>query len=344
MTGNATLHRRALLASAGAAILAGCGEPPPLTASRTPRLDMATLNREMAAAAARARPGVLGAGLMNLESGEHFSLAGERRFPQAGAAALPIAAAVLADVDAGRLRLDETFVLLEEQLSPPLSPVAAAWPARRDYTAGELLIAALTQADNTAADVLMKRIGGPGAVSAWLQGHGLDDVRVDRYGRERVTEMHGLASFRPAWRTEGAFAAALEMVPQPQRMAAMRAYLADPRDTATPRAMLEFLQLLDRGELLSRRSTHLLLQAMGRAGASSRLRTGLPDGTFPGLVAAAARSDLGLTPAVAEAGIFTLKDNRSYALVVLLAGTTLAPDDTARVFADAARLAVGAVG
>ena len=34
---------------------------------------------------------------------------------------------------------------------------------------GELLELMMVDSDNTAADVLMKRIGGPGAVTAWLR-------------------------------------------------------------------------------------------------------------------------------------------------------------------------------
>jgi len=82
---------------------------------------------------------------------------------------LPLGAAALSEVDAGRLNLAETVDLEGEDLSPPLSPIADAWPGRTIYTLGELFDAALRDSDNTAADVLMRRIGGPGAVSAWLQ-------------------------------------------------------------------------------------------------------------------------------------------------------------------------------
>ncbi|WP_309089987.1 serine hydrolase, partial [Phenylobacterium sp.] len=199
---NASLCRRSVLAAGAAVWLVGCGPGEPLTASDTPRLDMDGLNEAMAEIAARARPGALGVGLTNLESGEVFTFAGERRFPMQSVFKMLLGAAVLAEVDARRLTLDEEFVLTEEMLSPPFSPISAAWPGRRDYTTRDFLAAAVSMSDNTAADVLMKRIGGPGAVTAWLDARRILEVRVDRYERELQTEAHGLPSFRPEWRTE----------------------------------------------------------------------------------------------------------------------------------------------
>lgn len=299
----------------------------------------------MARIAGRARPGALGVGLMNLESGEVFSFAGERRFPMQSVFKMLLGAAALAEVDARRLRLDERMVLSEAQLSPPFSPISAAWPARRDYTVGELLAAAVSMSDNTAADVLMKRIGGPGVVTAWLDARRVPEIRIDRYERELQTEAHGLPSFRPAWRTEGVFAAALAALPQAHRMAAMRAYLADPRDTATPRGILQFLHLLNFGQLLSPASTRLLLQLMTDTPTGARrLKAGLPAGTVLAHKTGTSRTDLGLAPAISDVGIFTLPDKRSYALAVFLAGTTLAEGPRDEVFADVARAAVKGVG
>lgn len=303
------------------------------------------LNEAMAEIAARARPGALGVGLTNLESGEVFTFAGERRFPMQSVFKMLLGAAVLAEVDARRLTLDEEFVLTEEMLSPPFSPISAAWPGRRDYTTRDFLAAAVSMSDNTAADVLMKRIGGPGAVTAWLDARRILEVRVDRYERELQTEAHGLPSFRPEWRTEGVFAAALERQPQTARMQAMRAYLADPRDTASPRGILQFLHLLNSGQLLSPASTRLLLQLMTDTPTGARrLKAGLPKGAVLAHKTGTSRTDLGLSPAVNDVGIFTLADKRSYALAVFLAGSTLDEAGRDAVFADVARAAVKGVG
>lgn len=327
---NATLSRRGVLTTGAALALAGCGASEPLTASRTPRLDMGRLNDQTARLAEEIRPAVLGMGLMNLESGEHFSFGGDQRFPLAGAFALPLAAAVLAETEAGRLSLDEQLVLDEQQLSPPPSAIAQAWPDRRDYTAAELLRAA-TSGDSTAADVLMKRVGGPGAVTAWLDGKRVRGVRVDRYARQVLVERHGLPSFRPEWRTEGVFAQAIAMQPQEARLAAMRRYMTDPRDTATPQGMLEFLSLLAAGQLIPRPAARNLFRTISRERGRAR-------------IVSAARSDLGLTPAMADVGVFALPERRAYALAIFVAGSDLDGPGRARLLGELTQLARSSLG
>jgi beta-lactamase class A len=341
----ATLDRRTLLAAGPAAILGACQPKMPVTVSTTPKIDIEGLLRAVSDLAVRARPAAIGVGVMNLESGEAFTYAGDRRFPMMSVFKMPLGAAVLAEVDAGRLLLSERFVLLEDQLSPPLSPIAAAWPGRRDYTAAELLSAAVSGSDNTAADVLMKRIGGPGALTAWLIAKRARAIRVDRYEREIGPEQLGMASFRPAWRTPEAFAAAQASVDPARRLAALRAYMADPRDTATPRGMLEFLQMLDRGDLIGAASTRRLLQLMNQTTrGAGRLRAGLPKDAFLAHRPGTSATDQGLSAAHNDVGIVILADKRAYALCAFLSGSTLDEADRDAIIAAVARAAVKAVG
>jgi len=341
----ATLHRRGLLAAAPAGLLAACEPKMPVTVSLTPKLDIEGLGRAVEDIAAAARPGVLGVGLMNLESGQVFLVNDDRPFPMQSVFKLPLGAAVLAEVDAGRLQLSERLVLLEEQLSAPFSPIAAAWPARRDYSVQELLEAAVAGSDNTAADVLMKRIGGPGGVTGWLAARRMQGIRIDRYERELQPEVYGMASFRPAWCTNDGFAAARAAVPPATRLAAMRAHMADPRDTATPRGMVEFLQMLDRQELVSPLSTQRLLALMSRTTrGAGRIRAGLPKDAFLAHRPGTSGVDQGISTAHNDVGIVTLADKRSYALAVFLSGSTLDEAGRDRVIAQVASAAIRAVG
>ncbi|MBP9230360.1 MAG: class A beta-lactamase, partial [Phenylobacterium sp.] len=304
--------------------LAACGSGSPQRAPETPPLNLPQLTTEVSAIAERARPGVLGVGLMNLESGETWDFNGERRFPMQSVFKAPLGAAVLAEVDAGRLKLDDTLTLAEEDLSPPLSPIADAYPGRRDYTVSELLTAATGASDNTAADVLMKRIGGPGAVTAWLVGKKVDEIRVDRYERQLQPDSVGMASFRPAWKGSQAYMAAFNSVPPAARRKAVAAYLSDPQDTATPRGALIFLDKLDDGELLAPASRALLLEIMTQTTTGQdRLKAGFPPGSSLAHKTGTARTDQGMNPAFNDMGIVTLADGRRYAVAVFLSGSTL---------------------
>lgn len=337
--------RRMMLAGAITLPIAACDRPKTMTVSTTPELDMEMLNAEVRKLAARIGPGHLGVGLTNLESGQYFTFNGDRLFPMASVFKLHLAAAALAEVDAGRLSLDEHVKITEQQLSPPWSPIAAAWPGRDDYTVAELIAATVDQSDNTAADVLMKRIGGPGAVTAWLHGLRFGETRVDRYEREMQPETHGMASFRPAWAKPAAYAAAREAVPAKVRRAAMVKYLADPRDTVSPRSMLAFLRRLYVGELLKPASMRHLLQLLfaTRRG-ESRLKAGFPPGTRFAHKIGTSGVDLGMNFACNDVGVAVLPDRRRYAVAALLSGSTLSVEEADAFMADLARLLTKAVG
>ena len=103
-----------MLVGAASLALAACQKNQPLTASRTPRLDVKGLDKGVAAIAARAAPGLLGFGLMNLESGELWVRLGERPFPMQSVFKLPLGAAVLSEIDAGRLALSEVLTIEAE--------------------------------------------------------------------------------------------------------------------------------------------------------------------------------------------------------------------------------------
>jgi beta-lactamase class A len=340
---DATFTRRTAIT--GALALGACQRQKTITVSQTPPLDFKLLNAEIAKLAARVAPGRLGVGLTNLENAQSFVFNGDQPFPLQSVFKLHLAAAVLAEVDAGRMSLEEPFHLTGQQLSPPWSPIAAAWPARDTYSTGELLTAIIDQSDNTAADVLMKRIGGPGAVTAWLRGHDIDDTSIDRYERELQPEAHGMASFRPAWAGETAFTAAREAVPPAQRMAAMQVYLRDRRDTATPRSMIEFLSRLNARELLSETSTaHLLQLLYATPRGATRLKPGFPAGTRFAHKIGTSGLDLGLNLAFNDVGLAVLPDKRSYVVAAFLAGSTLSMEAADALMTDLARLITRAVG
>lgn len=341
----ATLDRRALLAAAPALMISACQAPMPTTMSKTPRIDLAGLERAVSAVAADARPGVLGFGLANLENGENYLFNPERPFPMQSIVKLPLGAAVLSEMDNQRLNLSDQVTLDESQLSTQHSPIATAWPGRDTYTLGELLDAMVITSDNTATDVLLKRIGGPGALTAWLASRNLTGIRVDRYERELQTEVNGMPSFRPAWRDGAVYDAVRSRLPEATRLAAMRAHMTDGRDSATPRGMLEFLQRLDGNELISTASTAKLRNLMIRnVSAPGRLRAGLPPDAVLAHRTGSSGYHLGLRPACNDVGIFTLADKRAYAIVAFLSGSTV--DDAAAdaLIARVARAAVLAIG
>ncbi len=341
------MRRRELLVGLGAG-LAGCAPrrsapPGPLT------LDTARLEREFPALAARARPALLNVGVLVLANTHSWYSDYQTRMPMQSVFKAPLAAAALAEVDAGRLRLSERIHLAATDLSPPPSSINEGWPSppgayAMDMPAIDLIALAVQRSDNTAADAIMKRIGGPGAVTAWLRSKQINDMSIDRYERDLQPEVAGMPPFRPEWKDEAAWLAARDAVPPAVRESAMNAYLADPRDTTTAPAAIELLRQLADGELISPASTRLLLRLMSQtSGGPHRLRAGLPDDATLAHKTGTAATDLGITPAVNDIGIVTLKDGRRFVIAAFLAGSTATERERDGLIADAARLVMRAL-
>jgi beta-lactamase class A len=323
-------------------VLAGCGEPPML-GQEDPLFDRQKMTADFQPIADRVAPGNLGVALEDLGTGQIISFNGEKRFPLEGVATAPLGAAVMAEVEAKRLRLDDVVLIEDVDLSPPPSAIADAWPDRNTYSVQELLERAVGEGDTTATDVLMKRIGGPGAVTAWLQGRKVNNLDIDRYQRQLQPDSLGLASFRADWRGETAYRTALGKVPAVERRRASLAYLADTRDTATPLGVLRFLEALNQAELLEPDSRRLLGRITSQTqGGSGRLRAALPDGARLAHVPATARTDLNFTPVVGDIGVYTLKDGRKFAVVAFVSGSALPVADQEKAIADVGRVVIKA--
>lgn len=336
---------RRLLPLFAVLLLAACQPAMPGTHATTPQLDAALLDREIAVLADRARPATIEVAVQNIEGGEVWAWNGDKAFPMQSVFKAPLGAAVLSQVDLGKLSLDDVVTLEEKDISPAYSKIADAWPERTDYTIRELLTWAVGDSDNTAADVLMKRIGGPGALTAWMRGRRIKEIRVDRYERELQPEANGMASFRIAWKGWPAFSAARDTLPEAVRRAAAARYLADPRDSATASGALTFLRKLSNGALLKPASTAFLLTLMSTANTGPpRMAGGLPEGATWAHKTGTSATDLGVTPVVNDIGILTLKDGRRYGVAVFMTGTTLDEAAQEALFADIMRVIVRAAG
>jgi beta-lactamase class A len=310
-------------------------------------LDLDRLNRDFPALAARARPGRFNLAVMSLGEPGVWSADEAGRYPLQDLAALPIAAAALSAIDAKELTLNERLPIRAVDLSPPPSRINSRFPLPAgagsiDLPVADLIALAVQERDATAADAVLRRVGGPGGVTAWLVNHKVNDVRLDRYQREIQVEMSGMASFRAAWKDASAFASARASLAPETREAAMANYLRDPRDTATGPGLLNLIQLIAVGGLLSRPSTALLLRLMA-ARPTDLLGGGLPRDAALDHLGASSDTDLGYTAAAGDIGVITLANGRRLAVAALLSGSTASAPQRQTLFADASRTAISAL-
>ncbi|WP_157561108.1 class A beta-lactamase [Mycobacterium sp. E802] len=149
-------------------------------------------------------------------------------------------ARVLQLVEHGQLSLDHR-VFVDPQAIVSNSPVTETH-AGAEMTMGELCQAALQRSDNTAANLLLKAIGGPAAVTEFARSVGDQRTRLDRWEVELNSAIPG-----------------------------------DPRDTSTPAALAVGYRAILTGDALSPRQRRQLEDWM-RANQTSSMRAGLPEG------------------------------------------------------------------
>ena len=220
------IHRRHILGLFGAALWADTDSP------------LLARWRDVASGA----DGVLGAAALHLGTRQMVSLRGDEHFPLASVCKLPAALHILALVDAGKLSRSESIEVIPADVSPQVSEVAARWPKQKSFPLDELLLLMIAKSDNTAVETLYRIGGGATAITARMRGWGIQGIRIDRTERQCGIDASG--------RTPAAHAAA------------MRRFIADPRDTGTPDATVHLLERLFRGELLSPVSTQRLIHIM----------------------------------------------------------------------------------
>ena len=264
--------------------------------------------------AQRAHPGVFGVTVLDLSSGTRCGVNTTRAYPMMSVFKAPVAAAVLARVDAGSLTLGQSVTITRAEVDP-----GSAVPSigenfkgeRMTFTVDGLLTAAVSQSDNTAVDALIRLVGGSAAVTTFLRAHGITDMRVDEDEAEVARVFAGHDGYA--------------------------AFLADPRNRSTPDAAVDFLQKLAHGELLSPASTQRLLGLMDAQTVPHRLRAGTPPAVRLADKTGSGPTVNGRIAAYNDIGIFTWPDGHVVIVAAFLMDSPASQADRDAFFADLAR-------
>lgn len=264
---------------------------------------------------------------------------GTERFPMQSVFKVPVALWLLARIDQGHSSLDTQVSVQEADLRSGPSPAPADPHVGGAYPVAELLRMMIQTSDNTATDLLLRAVGGPGQVTARLHALGIDGIDVSRTEGELILEAHGIP-YSPEAAVRAVADEKIAAVPGVVRRAASEAYLADPRDTATPDAMVLLLARLQKGELLSGSSTHLLLDVMaGTKTGAKRLRAGIPEGLVLAHKTGTSDHFEEQRDALGDVGLVTLPDGTHLALAAFVSRSTKGDDQAERAIAEAARAA-----
>jgi beta-lactamase class A len=207
-------------------------------------------------------------------------------FPMQSVYKLPIGMALMKQVDAGKIKLDQKVRVTKDDYvgTASHSPIRDKYPNGTELTVNELMGWMLKESDGTASDVLMRLAGGPEAVNAFLHGLNITDIVV--------------------LDTEKAFA---------------ENHSLQYRNWATPAAAVSLLRALYDGRALSAESRTLLLKLMTESNTGpKRLKGLLPAGTIVAHKTGTSATDNGVTAATNDIGIITLPNGEHLAIAVFV--------------------------
>lgn len=170
------MDRRTFFAASGSALMAGTAWAATNKLGRAAPLADKRLHDAIARIEASSG-GRLGVAMLDTGSGRRFSYRGNERFQMMSTVKLPIAAATLARVQAGKEQLDR-------RLKVPTGPGWGWSPftkrrAGSSATIRELCQAATVESDNGAADLLLAAIGAAEALARFLREIGDTVTRIE---------------------------------------------------------------------------------------------------------------------------------------------------------------------
>jgi beta-lactamase class A len=238
--------------------------------------------------------------------GVSLSYRAAERFPMCSTFKVLAVSAVLQRVDRGQEQLERRISYGRADLLA-YAPVTTAHVAEGAMSISQLCEAAIVVSDNTAANLLLRTLGGPEAVTAFVRARPFDDTvtRLDRIEPELNSAIPG-----------------------------------DPRDTTAPARMAHDLTLLlTTHEVLSAASSHRLQAWMRNCKTGlSALRAGVPPGWIAG-----DKTGSGANGTQNDVAIFRRPQRAPLIVAAYLTGATaLTSDERSSALARVGRIVAGA--
>lgn len=249
--------------------------------------------------------GRLGVAVFDADGTQRVSYRPGERFPMCSTFKLLAIADVLTRVDAGTLGLEHRVHYSKDDLLE-YAPGTRAHEKRGWMTIRELCAAAIELSDNTAANLILKQVGGPAGITRYARSIGDRFTRLDRIEPFLNSGLPG-----------------------------------DPRDTTTPEAIgFDLYRLLILRKLLSVRSRALLAEWMRRSTTGlNLLRAGFPStwqcGDKTGL--GGQHNALGDSDTRNDVAIVWPPDRLPFVAAVYLTGVTVAAQQRDTALASVAR-------
>ncbi|HEY7292676.1 MAG TPA: serine hydrolase [Vicinamibacterales bacterium] len=174
----------------------------------------------------------------SLETGEEVAVNADRQMETMSTIKIPLMIEVLEQVKAGKFKLTDKYTFAQADSQPGTGTIQRLDPGAV-MTVKDLVTMMIIVSDNTATEVLYRMVGGPDAVNHRMDAMGLKNTRAMNIPSKWFPALRSAASTEQFYR-DGKY----------------------PFGLTTAREMGRLLEMMERGTLVDKTSSDLMLQIM----------------------------------------------------------------------------------
>lgn len=174
----------------------------------------------------------------SLETGEEIAIDADRQMETMSTIKIPLMIEVFEQIKAGKFKLTDNYTFAAADSQPGTGTIQRLDPGAV-MTIKDLITMMIIVSDNTATEVLYRMVGGPDAVNARMQAMGLQKTRGMNVPSKWFPQLRSAATTEQFYR-DGKF----------------------PFGLSTPREMGRLLEMMERGTLVDKQASDLMLRIM----------------------------------------------------------------------------------
>jgi beta-lactamase class A len=174
----------------------------------------------------------------SLDTSEEVAINADRQMETMSTIKIPLMIEVFEQIKAGKFKLTDKYTFAQADSQPGTGTIQRLDPGAV-MTVKDLITMMIIVSDNTATEVLYRMVGGPDAVNARMDAMGLKNTRAMNIPSKWFPQLRSAASTEQFYR-DGKY----------------------PFGLSTPREMGRLLEMMERGTLVDKASSDLMLQIM----------------------------------------------------------------------------------
>ena len=174
----------------------------------------------------------------SIETGEEIAVGADRQMETMSTIKIPLMIEVLEQVKAGKLKLTDKYTFAQADSQPGTGTIQRL-DAGAMMTVKDLITMMIIVSDNTATEVLYRMVGGPEAVNRRMDALGLKNTRAMNVPSRWFPSLRSAPTTEQFYR-EGKY----------------------PFGLTTPREMGQLLEMMERGTLVDKNASELMLRIM----------------------------------------------------------------------------------